>query len=84
MYEGRVTGRTIPEGQIPSEAQIFRDTVEGGIEGTSREIFTGMDADGKFSVKSMALRGLVGVATGRVIRARLHAGQCRVHHERLC
>lgn len=64
VYEGRVTGRTIPDGQIPSEAQIFRETVEGGIEGTSREIFTGVDADGKFSVKSMALRGLVGVATG--------------------
>ncbi len=64
VYEGRVSGRTIPEGMIPSEAQIFRDTVTGGIEGTSKEIFTGQDADGHLSVKALALRTLVGVATG--------------------
>jgi hypothetical protein len=64
VYEGRVTGRTIPAGEIPSEAQIFQETITGGIEGTSREIFTGQDADGHFSYKSLALRGLVGIATG--------------------
>jgi hypothetical protein len=64
VYEGRVTGRTIPAGEIPSEAQIFRETITGGLEGTSREIFTGQNANGDFSYKSLALRGLVGVATG--------------------
>ena len=35
-----------PGGTIPSEAQIFRETITGGIEGTSREIFTGQNATG--------------------------------------
>jgi hypothetical protein len=64
VYEGRVSGRTLPIGQVPSDAQIFRETITGGLEGTSREIFTGKDADGNMSYKSLALRGLVGVATG--------------------
>jgi hypothetical protein len=64
VYEGRVTGRTIPESMIPSEAQVFREGLAGGIEGTAREVVTGQDADGNLSKKSLVLRGIVDFATG--------------------
>jgi hypothetical protein len=64
VYEGRVTGRTIPANEMISDAQINRDTIKGGLEGTASEIFTGRDADGNFSGKALGLRVLVGVATG--------------------
>ncbi len=37
--------------------------VKDGAQMTSREVFTGVNADGQTSYKSMALRGLLGVAT---------------------
>ncbi|MFK5924468.1 MAG: hypothetical protein QM496_20005 [Verrucomicrobiota bacterium] len=38
--------------------------VKEGAQSTSREIFTGLNANGETSYKSMALRGLMGVASG--------------------
>lgn len=38
--------------------------VKDGAQATSREIFTGQNADGETSYKAMALRGLIGVASG--------------------
>lgn len=63
VYEDRVSGKTIDEKDIPTDNQITRETIEGGIEGTSREVFTGTDADGNFSKKSLAVRILAGVVT---------------------
>lgn len=40
------------------------DWVRDGAASTSREIFTGKNADGETSYKSMVLRGLLGAATG--------------------
>jgi hypothetical protein len=64
VYEGKITGRTISESTIPPEAHVFRETVIGGIEGTTREVVTGVDADGNLSKKSLVLRGIVDYATG--------------------
>jgi hypothetical protein len=64
VYEGRVSGRTIPESMIPSDAQLFRETLQQTVETSSREIFTGVDADGKFSKKSLVLRTLIGGISG--------------------
>jgi len=64
VYEGRVTGRTIPANEMISDAQINRMTLSGGVEGTANEIFTGRDADGNFSGKALGLRVLVGFASG--------------------
>jgi uncharacterized RDD family membrane protein YckC len=38
--------------------------VRDGAQATSREVFTGQNADGETSYKAMALRGLLGVASG--------------------
>ncbi|MCB1237420.1 MAG: hypothetical protein KDM91_20310, partial [Verrucomicrobiae bacterium] len=40
------------------------DWVKEGAQATSREIFTGRNADGETSYKAMVLRGLIGGATG--------------------
>lgn len=40
------------------------DWVRDGAASTAREVFTGKNADGETSYKSMVLRGLVGAATG--------------------
>jgi uncharacterized RDD family membrane protein YckC len=49
-----------------SSRQEARDSnwVRDGAESTSREVFTGTNSDGETSYKAMALRGLLGAATG--------------------
>ncbi len=64
IYTGHITGRTIVEGDIPTDSQLWRETISNGIAWTTREIITGRDIDGNFSKKSMALRILVGIASG--------------------
>ena len=64
FFKNRVEGKTIPEGMIPSEAQLFRETMQQTVESTSREVFTGVDAEGNISYKAMALRTIVAGATG--------------------
>lgn len=64
FFKNRVEGKTIPEGMIPSEAQLFRETIKQTVESSSREIFTGVDADGNLSYKAIALRTIVAGATG--------------------
>ena len=59
VYEDRVSGKTLDEKDIPADTNIIYETVEG----TSREVFTGTDADGNFSKKSLAVRVLAGLAT---------------------
>lgn len=52
------------DGSAASEAALQAETVREGVRLTGREVFTGVNADGKTSFKSMALRGLLGAATG--------------------
>ncbi|MEI6293791.1 MAG: hypothetical protein WCP36_08905, partial [Methanomicrobiales archaeon] len=65
IYKGRnlSVGRTIPESQMISDSGIRRDTIVGTLEPTGNEIFTGRDANGNFSSKSLALRFLAGIGT---------------------
>jgi hypothetical protein len=59
VYEDRVSGKTLDEKDIPADTNIIHETIEG----TSREVFTGVDADGNFSKKSLAIRVLAGALT---------------------
>jgi len=64
VYTGHVTGRTIVEGDIPTDSQLWRETISNGIAWTTSEIITGRDIDGNMSWKSAGLRVLVGIASG--------------------
>ena len=75
VNKGSVPDRETMEklrGMIKKEmdAQHSRDEakrtnwIKEGTQATTREIFTGTTADGETSYKAMALRGLLGVATG--------------------
>jgi len=48
----------------PTGKPTTADWIADGLSMTAKEVFTGTDADGNTSYKSMLLRGLVGVATG--------------------
>ena len=48
----------------PAGRPTTADWVADGFSMTAKEVFTGTDADGNTSYKSMLLRGLVGAATG--------------------
>ncbi|MBD3284669.1 hypothetical protein GF395_04495 [Candidatus Uhrbacteria bacterium] len=64
VYTGHVTGRTIVESDIPTDSQLWRETISNGMAWTTQEIITGRDIHGNMSKKSAALRVLVGVASG--------------------
>ena len=64
VYTGHITGRTITPDMVPTEGELWRETVSNTVNWTTREVITGQTIDGQTSYKSMILRTIIGGATG--------------------
>lgn len=64
IHEGATGRPTIFDGSAASQARVDAEAIREGLKGTSREIFTGVTADGSTSFKAMALHGLLGSMSG--------------------
>ncbi len=64
VYTGHVTGRTITEDMIPTDAQLNREIFTNTVAWSTRELVTGRDIDGNTSWAGLAGRIGTGIGTG--------------------
>ena len=64
VYTGHITGRTITEDMIPTDAQLNREIFTNTVAWSTRELVTGRDVDGNMSWAGLIGRIGTGIGTG--------------------